>query len=141
MLQAQTPTFQHVVIIVQENRISDNLFQGLCAPPFGSAESCSASPKASQYEIQTNDWSNKNTFKGVTEPLPVPLANKYDLSHAHSAFVAMCNGDPVTNVCEMNGAASVKGSGKSGHFRSKSGWLTRGSRLTVLSRSTKQVLD
>ena len=27
--------FKHVVVIFQENRAPDNLFQGLCHPPFG----------------------------------------------------------------------------------------------------------
>jgi len=27
--------FQRVIIVVQENRTPDNLFQGLCAPPYG----------------------------------------------------------------------------------------------------------
>lgn len=37
-VDAQIARFQHVVI-VQENRTPDNLFQGLCTPPYGSAES------------------------------------------------------------------------------------------------------
>jgi len=36
-VSAQIPRFQHVVVIFQENRTCDNLFQGLCTPPFGSA--------------------------------------------------------------------------------------------------------
>ena len=34
---AQISNFQHVVVIVQENRTPDNLFQGLCAFPYGSS--------------------------------------------------------------------------------------------------------
>ena len=30
MIQAQISNFQHIVIIFQENRTPDNLFQGLC---------------------------------------------------------------------------------------------------------------
>src|SRR5580693_10155842 len=42
----------HVVIIFQENRTPDNLFQGLCLPPNGSSSSCNTvSPSASQYDI------------------------------------------------------------------------------------------
>jgi len=33
--------FKHVVVIFQENRTPDNLFQGLCHPPFGHRHSCS----------------------------------------------------------------------------------------------------
>ncbi len=35
---AQTP-FQHIIVIAQENRTPDNLFQGLCAPPYGACPS------------------------------------------------------------------------------------------------------
>ncbi len=97
---------QHVVIIFQENRTPDNLFQGLCLPPNGSSSSCSTSPTASQYDIAS---SGVNSL-GATLPLtPIDLGtsgsdpDNYDLSHAHSAFVKMCdlNG---SNVCKMDGA-------------------------------------
>jgi phospholipase C len=60
---------QHVVVIFQENRTPDNLFQGL--------------PNA---DIATSGVNSQ----GQTIPLaPIALANDYDLSHAHSAFVEM----------------------------------------------------
>jgi phospholipase C len=63
---------QHVVIIFQENRTPDNLFHGL--------------PGADIADIGINSL-------GQVIPLTsVPLANDYDLSHAHSAFVAMYDG-------------------------------------------------
>ena len=108
---AQDPAFQHVVVIFQENRTPDNLFQGLCSAPFGSADSCSTNPNLSQYNIQTRNWLDKNSSTGVTQPGTVALANKYDLSHAHSAFVAQCDQDTVTGTCRMDGAAGVKCSG------------------------------
>jgi phospholipase C len=57
---AQIEKFAHIVIIVQENRTPDNLFQGLCAPPFGSAKSCATTGESDRddsvrYEIQTRD--------------------------------------------------------------------------------------
>ena len=104
---AAAPTnFQHVVVIFQENRTPDNLFQGLCAPPYGTSSSCSASPNGNQYDIQVNNWLNKASFTGVTQPTTVPLANAYDLSHAHSAFVAQCDLDS-SGMCKMGGAAGV----------------------------------
>ncbi len=106
--QAQTSKFQHIVVIFQENRTPDNLFQGLCAPPFGSSESCSVNPTAGQYDIQMNLWRDKTSPWGVTSPKTVPLANHYDLSHAHTAFVAMCDADPATAACRMDGAASIR---------------------------------
>ncbi len=109
---AQIPNFQHIVVIFQENRTPDNLFQGLCSAPFGSAASCSVTPTGSQYNIQTSNWLDRTSAAGVTEPATVPLANKYDLSHAHSAFVAQCDQDPVTGACKMDGSSGVKCSGK-----------------------------
>ncbi|HTS63653.1 MAG TPA: alkaline phosphatase family protein [Candidatus Acidoferrales bacterium] len=108
---AQIPAFQHVVVIFQENRTPDNLFQGLCAAPFGSAQSCSATPGPSQYNIQTQAWFDNSSSAGVTQPAPVALANRYDLSHAHSAFVRQCDKDSLTGVCRMDGSAGVSCSG------------------------------
>jgi phospholipase C len=99
-------SFQHVVVVVQENRTPDNLFQGLCAPPYGSASSCSTSPSAWQYDIQTSNWLNKRSPTGVTQPGTVPLANNYDLDHNHDAFVAMCDEDSG-GACLMDGAAGI----------------------------------
>jgi phospholipase C len=104
---AETPTFQHVIVIVQENRTPDNLFQGLCAPPYGTAASCSVTPNASQYDIQTANWTNSKSKTGVTQPTPLLLASKADMSHTHSAFVSMCDADPKTGKCRMDGTSGV----------------------------------
>ncbi len=103
--------FKHVVVIFQENRTPDNLFQGLCAPPYGTADSCSATPSERQYDIQTRDWADKTSPNGIIQPGLVPLANHYDLSHAHSAFRVQCDADPASGDCKMDGAASVACSG------------------------------
>jgi phospholipase C len=109
---AQIGRFQHVVVIVQENRTPDNLFQGLCDSPAAAAISpCSTAPTSSQYNIQTRDWLDKHSKTGVTQPAPIPLASTYDLSHAHSAFVKMCDADPATGACRMDGAGDVACSG------------------------------
>src|SRR5580658_4341102 len=104
---AQINNFQHIVVIVQENRTPDNLFQGLCAPPYGSKTVCSSSPTGSQYDIQTSNWLDKGSATGVTQPSTVKLANKYDLSHAHPAFTVMCDTDATTGACKMDGAGSI----------------------------------
>ena len=97
--------FQHVVVIFQENRTPDNLFQGLCHPPYGNRHSCSTNPREHQYNIATKHWVDKNSDTGVTEPRPVPLGNTYDLSHAHSAFLRMFDGG------QMDGAGDIVCSG------------------------------
>jgi phospholipase C len=108
---AQISQFQHIVVIFQENRTPDNLFQGLCVPPYGSAATCSASPaSASQYNIQTKDWKDNTSVTGVTQPGTVALANAYDLSHAHTAFVKMCDASS-SGACQMDGAAGISCSG------------------------------
>jgi phospholipase C len=92
--QAQVPAFQHIVIIYQENRTPDNLFQGLC----GTNRSRCPYP----YDLQNFGIDNQ----GHTIPLArVPLANSYDPDHSHRAFVRMCDLDS-TNQCKMDGLGS-----------------------------------
>ena len=101
--QAQISRFRHIVVVVQENRTPDNLFQGLCGPPYGA---CAVPPTPfAPYDIQTSNWKTKT---GTVQPGPVALANTYDLNHSHTAFNNQCNivaGNPAT--CRMNGAAGV----------------------------------
>jgi len=103
---AQITNFRHVVVIVQENRTPDNLFQGLCAPPFGTRSSCNSTGNAFQYDIQTSLWLDNNVPGGRVPLSTVPLANNYDLSHSHQAFLFMCDADSK-GVCRMDGAAAV----------------------------------
>src|SRR5581483_4955825 len=105
---AATPAFQHIVVIVQENRTPDNLFQGLCTPPYGTAASCSTKPGGGQYNIQTKNWLNNASKSGFTQPKPQPLPSQFDMSHTHTAFVTMCDRDPKTGICKMDGAAAVR---------------------------------
>ncbi len=51
---AQILSFQHVIVIVQENRTPDNLFHGLCVAP--TPHSCSTTPTNEQYNIQMKNW-------------------------------------------------------------------------------------
>src|SRR5262249_26758677 len=83
---AQITSFQHIVVIFQENRTPDNLFQGLCSAPWGSCGT-----ESNQYNIQTSNWLDNTSPGGVIQPLTIPLANKYDLSHKHSAFTLQCD--------------------------------------------------
>src|SRR3989449_4338400 len=87
---------QHVVVIFQENRTPDNLFHGL--------------PNADIANSGVNSL-------GQTIPLtPIPLANNYDLSHAHSAFVAMYDGG------KMDGADKIDR--KSTRLNSSHGYIS-----------------
>jgi hypothetical protein len=106
---AQAAGFKHIIVIVQENRTPDNLFQGLCVPPFGTAASCSTTPSATQYNIKTSAWLDKAAAGGTIEPKPVPLGNTYDLNHAHRGFLAQCDAAPGTTLCKMDGRAGCAG--------------------------------
>jgi len=99
---AQIKSFEHIVIVVQENRTPDNLFYALC-----STQQCSTSPTGSQYDIQTANWLDKSAQGGTVQPGPVPLANDYDPIHSHTAFNAMCDLNSQTNICAMDGAAKI----------------------------------
>jgi phospholipase C len=97
---AQTPKFQHVVVVLQENRTPDNLFQGLCTAPYGNSKSCSTTPGSGQYNIQIGNWLDSSSSTGVTQPKAVPLVNTYDLSHTHPSFTLQCH--MVNGKCLMD---------------------------------------
>ena len=81
--------FRHVIVIVQENRTPDNLFQSLLTWP-------GINPQ--NYDIAS---SGKNS-KGQTIPLTAePLGVNYDLSHAHSAFVDMYDNGKMDGADEI----------------------------------------
>jgi phospholipase C len=83
---------QNVVVIFQENRSPDNLFGS--NPNFLPGADIATSGVNSQ---------------GQTIPLTaVPLANNYDLSHAHSAFVAMYANGNMTGADKI-GVTCQKG--------------------------------
>src|SRR6516162_10189274 len=86
---AQITSFQHIILVIQENRTPDNLFQGLCPPTNPSA--CSTHPSSQQYNIQTTGWLDKISLTGTTNPKAVQFGVDYDLNHTHAAFVQMCD--------------------------------------------------
>lgn len=72
--QQETHKVQHVIIIVQENRTVDNLFNGF--PGADTAQS------------------GKNSRGDTVKLAPIPLTAPYDLSHKHTAWIAdYDNGD------------------------------------------------
>jgi phospholipase C len=95
LTQAQISAFQHIVIIFQENRTPDNLFQGLCGP----THSLCPSP----YNLQ-NFGTDNNGQK--IQLIQVPLAPSNDPGHSRGAFVKMCDLDTATNQCKMDGLSS-----------------------------------
>jgi len=103
------PKIQHVVIIFQENRTPDNLFQGLCIPPYGNSGACSTNPSGSQYDIAS---SGVNSTQQIIPLNPIDLGTagaspqNYDLSHAHLAFTQMCDANSA-GVCAMDGADQI----------------------------------
>ena len=102
---AQITSFRHIILVIQENRTPDNLFQGLC--PTTNPSACSTQPGPGQYNIQTTGWMDKTSPTGTTNPHANPLGLGYDLRHKHSAFVAMCDLN-VYGACAMDGAANVQ---------------------------------
>jgi phospholipase C len=90
---AQISNFEHVVIIVQENRTPDNLFQGLCG------RNRIRCPKP--YDIRNFGIDSKGRKITLS---PVSLGTNYDLGHGHGSFVSMCDLDTTTNQCKMDGA-------------------------------------
>lgn len=94
---AQISTFQHVVVIFQENRTPDNLFQGLC----GTTGSLCPTP----YDLQNFGIDNKGQKIPLME---VPLSNHYDPNHTHLGFVKMCDLNTTTNQCNMDGLSSAQ---------------------------------
>ncbi len=98
---AATPThFDHILVIVQENRTPDNLFYSLCQYVV-----CSTTPTATQYDIQTADWLDKTSPGGIIQPSPIELATSWGPNHGHPPYVAEC--DANAGACAMDGANGV----------------------------------
>ena len=102
---AQISSFQHIILVIQENRTPDNLFQGLCTPTTTNPIPCSTTPGPGQYNIQTKGWLDNTSLTGTTDPHPVRLSLDYDPGHAHSDFLTQC--DLKNGSCAMDGAANV----------------------------------
>jgi len=109
--EAQISRFEHIIVVVQENRTPDNLFHALC-----DNNPCSTNPDNTQYDIQIKGWLNGS---GTTDPTPAKINNGYDLNHSHPGWLAECNLPPTgcnqTNhlptSCAMNGASCTSPAG------------------------------
>ena len=93
---AQISNFQHVVIIFQENRSPDNLFQGLCGT--------NRSLCPSLYDIRDYGYDNTGKKVFLTQ---ISLGSMYDPNHSHAAFMRICDLDTATNQCKMDGLTTV----------------------------------
>jgi len=83
---------EHVVIIFQENRTPDNMFQDPVLI-------------ANHADIASSGIDSS----GNTVPLAqTSLGVDYDLSHKHDAFTQMCDLDTSSGVCRMDGADLIK---------------------------------
>jgi phospholipase C len=94
--------FQHIVIVVQENRTPDNLFYGLC----GIAQ-CSTTD-ATKYDIKTAQWLDKddldNDGTAYINPMQESLGTNYDVEHYHVDWKNMCDRAGAAGPCRMDGA-------------------------------------
>ena len=93
---ADAQSFAHIVVLFQENRTPDNLFQGLCGP---SRKLCPVPYDLRNFGIDK---------AGNKVPLfRTPLGIGYDLDHSHNGFLNMCDLDPATNTCQMDGLSTT----------------------------------
>ncbi len=88
LLAGRTQTFQHVVIVVQENRTTDNLFNGL--------------PGADTVRRGLNSHGQIVPF------VPVSLTATYGLSHTHDAFVKSYDGGRMDGFDTVHSNCSGK---------------------------------
>jgi len=82
---------QHVVIIFQENRTPDNLFQDPVLINAGAAIA----------------QSGKDSTGHTVQLKKVPLVVDYNPGHGHPAFLDMCDLNSGTGQCQMDGADLV----------------------------------
>jgi len=89
---ADAQSFQHIVLIVQENRTPDNLFQGLCGP---GRKLCPV-----PYDLQNFGINQAGKKIALVQ---TPLGMGYGGDNSHSGFLRQCDLDPATNQCQMDG--------------------------------------
>ena len=105
LAQTILPRFEHIVVVVQENRTPDDLFQGLCLPPYGNSNACGNG--FGRFDIQSYGYDVQGNQVTLS---PVPLGNAHDPSHTHGGFEEMCNPNKLTfHPCQQNTRLSTTG--------------------------------
>jgi len=84
---------KHVVIIIQENRPPDNLFQDPVLIGEGA-------------DIQNYGYTSTGVKVTLT-PVSGGLVTAYDLGHTHQSFLDACDYNSATNSCAMDGADKI----------------------------------
>ncbi len=104
---------KNIVVIVQENRTPDNLFQGLspaCPIPANASgiEACTPAPVTHGcYNISPCGISGQSGKPVVVPLTPAPLYGSATPGHTHWNFEEMCDPDPATQQCRNDGAWQV----------------------------------
>jgi phospholipase C len=88
---AEAGQIKHVVIIFQENRSTDNLFHDPVLIAAGA-------------DIASQGLTSTGKMVTLT---PAPLVTDYGLGHSHSSFLDICDYNPSTTSCAMDGADTV----------------------------------
>lgn len=94
--QAQISNFSHVIVLIQENRTPDNLFQGLCGPQ---GNLC-----PNPYNLQNFGYNSKGEKVLLQQ---TPLGDPHDPLHGHPDFIDLCDFDSQTQQCKMDGANRI----------------------------------
>jgi Phosphoesterase family len=104
------PQIKRVVVVFQENRTPDNLFHFLtpaCPLPVNPSPLEACTPEQvtnSCYNISPCGLSNQS---GTITPVTLkayPIGGTVDPDHSHNGFNNMCDPDPATQQCRVDGA-------------------------------------
>jgi phospholipase C len=102
---------KNVVVIVQENRTPDNLFQGLSPKcPILSLNpviSCTPVASTSCYDVSSCGLSNQSGTLAAIPLAGIMMKGSADPSHSHTAWHQMCDPDATTHQCHNDGAWQI----------------------------------
>lgn len=113
------PQITRVVVIVQENRTPDNLFHYLtpaCPIPKNATALAACTPNPvtdSCYDISPCGLSNKKGSPARVTLKSMSLSSTTNPDHSHKSFEEMCDLDPTTFQCRIDGAWRLSGSDES----------------------------